>query len=82
MNGNFKDLLGNYDRKRSMSCISLCKNRLRLFRMGHGTLKGHLRKLGLIDDTTCTYCEAGEETLCYLLVDGKVIAIRARMLGK
>lgn len=52
------------------------------FLIGHGTLKGHLEKLGLTDDMIYRYCEAGVETLCHLLIDCQIVAIkRARTLG-
>uniref|UniRef100_A0A0V0GBP9 Putative loa-9 aae n=1 Tax=Triatoma dimidiata TaxID=72491 RepID=A0A0V0GBP9_TRIDM len=80
-----KICLGNYNHKRSQACIRLCKNKLRIltgFLTGHCRLRGHLRKLGLEDDSTCRFCGEGEETPIHLLAGcGAVIQRRFRTLG-
>ena len=43
---------------------------------GHDTLRRHLYLLGLSNSPLCRWCEAGEETLTYVLCECEVLASR------
>lgn len=56
-----KELLRDFDRRRSNVCRSLCKKSLRLltvFLTGHCTLKLNLHKLRVVGDAFCALYEA------------------------
>uniref|UniRef100_A0A224XSM0 ribonuclease H n=1 Tax=Panstrongylus lignarius TaxID=156445 RepID=A0A224XSM0_9HEMI len=80
-----KICLGNYNQKRSVACINLGKNKLRIltgFLTGHCRLRGHLTKLGLENDSTCRFCGEEGETPVHVLTDcAAVIQKRFRNLG-
>ena len=79
-----KELLGNYNRKRSRVCMNINKNRLRIltgFLTGHCRLKEHLRKLGIEQRGECRFCGDVEETPGHLLKEcGALIHERRKHL--
>jgi hypothetical protein len=50
---------------------------------GHGHLKGHFFKLGLINDPICERCQEEDESATHILCDCEAVAhIRLRHLGQ
>jgi hypothetical protein len=72
-----KDLTLGPSAKRSKDRLKLNRDQLRwlvgLF-TGHCHLKGHLFKLGLIDDPTCERCLEEDESTMHVLCDCEAIA--------
>ena len=65
-----KALLGNLDRKWYKESKNLNRSDLGMltgFITGHCRLRGHLRKLGIEDNSTCRFCFEEEETPIHLL---------------
>jgi hypothetical protein len=81
-----KELILGPSAKRSKDLLKLNRDQLRwivgLF-TGHCHLKGHLFKLGLIDDPICERCLEEDESATHVLCDCEAIAhLRFRHLGQ
>lgn len=71
--------MGDFDRGRCKVCRSKSLGLLTGFLTGLCTLKGHLQKVGAVDDAFCRLCEAEEETPRHLPINCDVIKVtRAR----
>ena len=60
-----KEMLGNFNHRRSENLIRFNKNNLRIltgFLTGHCRLKGHLKKMGITEENGCRFCQEQKET--------------------
>lgn len=80
-----KEMLGNFNHRRSEMLIRLNKNSLRIltgFLTGHCKLKGHLKKMSIVEENNCRFCQDSEETPIHLLTECDAVGHRrAKFLG-
>jgi hypothetical protein len=81
-----KGLISGPSARRTKDLLKLNRDQLRwVVRLltGHCPLKGHLSKLGLIDDPICERCLEEEESATHILCDTEAITyLRFRHLGQ
>jgi hypothetical protein len=65
-----KKFISHVDYKRALELLSMTKERMRwtigVF-TGHGKFRYHLKKIKLIDDDTCRYCDMEEESAEHII---------------
>lgn len=80
-----KLMLGDFNLKRTMVCTSLPRSALRIltgFLTGHCSLRKHLMRIGLSNESDCRFCGDLEETPLHLLLDCPALMhSRHRCLG-
>jgi hypothetical protein len=80
-----KRLISGPSAKRTKYLLNLNRDQLRWMvglRTGHWHFKGHLFKMGLLDDPTCERCLEEDESATHILCDCEAIAnLRFRHLG-
>lgn len=80
-----KELLGNYNQKRFKIIIKMSKTQLRIITgllTGHCKMNGHLRKLKLVNNSSCRFCDDEDETPAHILTECAPLCIkRRRYLG-
>jgi hypothetical protein len=81
-----KELIPGPSAKRTRDLLKLNRDQLRWIvglHTGHCHLKGHLFKLGLMNDPTCERCLEADESATHVLCDCEAIAhLRFRDLGQ
>jgi len=64
-----------WSRKNVKKCIA--------FITGHCTLKGHLTRMGIEDNSQCPRCQEGPETPCHLVTECEALsAVRQNLFGR
>jgi hypothetical protein len=80
-----RGLISRPSARRKKDLLKLNRDQLRWvvgLLTGHGHLKGHLFKLGLIDDPNCERCLEEDESATHILCDCEAVAhVRFRHLG-
>jgi hypothetical protein len=81
-----KELISGPSAKRTRDLLKLNRDQLRWIvglYTGHCHLKGHLFKLGLMNDPTCERCLEADESAIHVLCDCEALAhLRFRHLGQ